>query len=175
MRQVIRAALEAEANAKQLKLRLESESKTADRESQRARELAKKLANTQRDFARAMREKDEHVRREVLATEERMHRELSLRPGTSDNGHSSPTAKALIRTVDELNKKLGAQQIDSTSQLAEQTTKHSWKCWRRKRNFKSKLMRTVVVCKNGRPSARVTISDVLWLKMYLFQKRGRTK
>ena len=116
--------LEAEANAKQLKLRLESESKTADRESQRARELAKKLANTQRDFARAMREKDEHVRREVLATEERMHRELSLRPGTSDNGHSSPTAKALIRTVDELNKKLAAQQIDSTSQLAEQTTKH---------------------------------------------------
>ena len=71
-----------------------------------------------------MREKDEHVRREVLATEERMHRELSLRPGTSDNGHSSPTAKALIRTVDELNKKLAAQQIDSTSQLAEQTTKH---------------------------------------------------
>ena len=66
------ASTEAEANAKQLKLRLESESKTADRESQRARELAKKLANTQRDFARAMREKDEHVRREVLATEERI-------------------------------------------------------------------------------------------------------
>ena len=93
------------------------------------------LANTQRDFARAMREKDEHVRREVLATEERMHRELSLRPGTSDNGHGSPTAKALIRTVDELNKKLAAQQIENTSQIAEHTTKHRLEMLEREEEF----------------------------------------
>ena len=127
--------MEAEATAKQLKIRLDSESKAADRESNRARELAKKLANTQRDFARAMREKDEHVRREVLATEERMHRELSLRPGTSDNGHGSPTAKALIRTVDELNKKLAAQQIENTSQIAEHTTKHRLEMLEREEEF----------------------------------------
>eukprot|EP00943_MAST-04B_sp_MAST-4B-sp1_P009182 g9182.t1 len=127
--------MEAEAGAKQLQLRLESESKAADRESNRARELAKKLANTQREFARAMREKDEHVRREVLATEERLHRELSLRPGTSDNGHGSPTAKALIRTVDELNKKLAAQQIENTSQLAEHTTKHRLEMLEREEEF----------------------------------------
>jgi chromosome segregation ATPase len=115
---------EYEASMSQMSIRLESETKAADREGSRAKELAKKLANTQREFARAMREKDEHVRREVLATEERMHREMSMRPGSSEAAPGSPTAKALIRTVEELNKKLAAQHAEHASLQAELVTRN---------------------------------------------------
>ena len=126
---------ELQSSVSQLQIRLDSETKAADRESNRSKELSKKLANTQREFARAMREKDEHVRREVLATEERMNREMSQRPGTSENGQGSPTAKHLIRTVDELNKKLSLQQTEHASLQAELVTRNRLELLEREEEF----------------------------------------
>ena len=60
-----------EQQAGTLKSRLQSESDIAQREMKKSRMLEKKIADQQREWTKAMREKDENMRREILATEER--------------------------------------------------------------------------------------------------------
>jgi hypothetical protein len=120
-----------EQQATTLKSRLSAESDIAQRELKKSRQLEKKLADQQRQWTKALREKDELMRREILATEERLHRTLVSEQ--KDGGKSSesatasklsPSANALVRTVEELNRKFAAASLDWQDKVAEEQTKH---------------------------------------------------
>ncbi len=129
-----------EAQADTLKKRLGAESDVADRETKRARALEKKLADQQREWTKALREKDAAMRREILATEERLHRTLAAggdagadgsgggggggAGGGGRAGPKSPEANALVRTVEELNRKFVTAQNEWTAKAAEDQTRH---------------------------------------------------
>ena len=127
-----------------LKTRLQSESDIAQREMKKSRQLEKKISDQQREWTKALREKDEAMRREILATEQRLHSALgsggnsninasnggtggglsSPTPNTQNNTKLSPSANALVRTVEELNRKFSAAQHEWQDKVAEEQTKH---------------------------------------------------
>ena len=131
-----------ESQADTLKGRLSAESDIAQRELKKSRLLEKKIADQQREWTKALREKDEVMRREILATEERLHRTLGGgEAGTTHGSHSdgspqssssssssssplSPSATALVRTVEELNRKFAAASSEWQDKVAEEQTKH---------------------------------------------------
>ena len=120
-----------ETQAETLKKRLAAESDVADRETKKVRNLEKKLAEQQRQWTKALREKDEAMKREILATEERIHSELTSSSPRATSEHASkagpklsPSANALVRTVEDLNRKFVAAENEWTSKLAEDQTKH---------------------------------------------------
>ena len=129
-----------EAHVSQLKSRLSAETAQAEREGQRARMLSKKLADQQREWASAMRSKEEAMKREVLAAEERASRQLSEVSGSEmAGGPASPSAKALIRTVEELNKKFVAAQSSWTAKQAELQTQHRLELLKQEEDFQKEL------------------------------------
>jgi chromosome segregation ATPase len=129
-----------ESQADTLKGRLSAESDIAQRELKKSRLLEKKIADQQREWTKALREKDEVMRREILATEERLHRTLGGgEAGTTHGSHSdgspqssssssssssplSPSATALVRTVEELNRKFAAASSEWQDKVAEEQT-----------------------------------------------------
>ena len=124
-----------ENQAETLKQRLSAESDIAQRELKKSRSLEKKIADQQREWTKALREKDEMMRREILATEARIHSSLTsggtaqtlLTPDQKDGtlpSKMSPSANALVRTVEDLNRKFSAAQHEWQDKVAEEQTKH---------------------------------------------------
>ena len=83
--------------------RLAASDESRDGAFEQARELAKKLAATQKEFARVMAEKDAAMQQERLALEERHHAELAAAlgqaPGASQTDEDAAHTRHLMARV----------------------------------------------------------------------------
>ena len=152
-----------EKKLKLTKAQLHAEMKNSEQFIARAKELEIKMSNAKQEWIRTMQDKDEAQKKELLSLREQLNSEFSLQIKSMDAAESEGGAKAraLMKSVSDLQEQLSQQQQRWAKRLEEKETSWRLQSLKQEENYEQNLSKTKAVISSLQDKAAEAQSKAL--------------